>query len=740
MQQDASSSGDCVFVRVVRGRGLSASRGLGASLGAAASSMARRSSGAAAREPTCRVLVRCGRLEAWTAPVEETAEPEWDSANLFMFPCDNVRSARQLVFEVFDGGGMFDRRVGAARVAPGVGSFARRAPGHGTFVGRAARRRARGARGAPATAPRLLRLLSDEVLASADAVELGNDAASAVADAAGFDASSLPDLPGADRAAKLGEALLGDETLELGSRVVAPSKGGGGSRGGDEDAWMTEDFSMLVTQPYAACPLRLRVMRPRLASDLGVVGDEILGEVEIPLALEPPGKHCGGGGGAADPGLRELRLAYNPGKGLAADVAPSTWLPLRRRVANRDEADGVAASLRRGSDAPPSPRRAGGSAAGRRAVSGSFSRSRSRSSIRALGDHVGDLRVRAWIDEGYFHRDNDAIAEVDVVLAFYDAANNHAPLGKVKVRASGLATGHEYRKTRVAPRAAPLSYRRRRRRAAPQVSAALAIADPPIPRLVSEDVLRADARSWGGDVSEATHDWGSNISADLRKLKVAAMRLKDAGSVWAGYASELFEVYHWRPHGRTAPYAALGLVLIWHPSWIFTAFFAALFAALALNFPGRRKRQLDAIGGGARRDPDRPVHGDDDGDGDDDDDGGDDANFVAKLEHQYHDFVNMIMYTEHVFNEVSVVLEQGLAIFTWGDERISGVLALVFFLCVFVPVALVPPPLFYKVFFTFPYIVAMYPPVLEGPQPIEDCAGRVANVMNRLPAASEKVM
>ena len=66
---------------------------------------------------------------------------------------------------------------------------------------------------------------------------------------------------------------------------------------------------------------------------------------------------------------------------------------------------------------------------------------------------------------------------------------------------------------------------------------------------MSEDVLRADARSWGGDVSEATHDWGSNISADLRKLKVAAMRLKDAGSVWAGYASELFEVYHWRPHG-----------------------------------------------------------------------------------------------------------------------------------------------------------------------------------------------
>ena len=156
MQQDASSSGDCVFVRVVRGRGLSASRGLGASLGAAASSMARRSSGAAAREPTCRVLVRCGRLEAWTAPVEETAEPEWDSANLFMFPCDNVRSARQLVFEVFDGGGMFDRRVGAARVAPGVDAFARCAPGHGKTFGRSrcAAARSRRSRGAPATSAR----------------------------------------------------------------------------------------------------------------------------------------------------------------------------------------------------------------------------------------------------------------------------------------------------------------------------------------------------------------------------------------------------------------------------------------------------------------------------------------------------------------------------------------------------------------------------------------------------------
>ena len=34
----------------------------------------------------------------------------------------------------------------------------------------------------------------------------------------------------------------------------------------------------------------------------------------------------------------------------------------------------------------------------------------------------------------------------------------------------------------------------------------------------------------------------------------------------------------------------------------------------------------------------------------------------------------------------------------------------------------------------------MYPPVLEGPQPINDYAGRVANVMNRLPARGEKVM
>ncbi|KAH8053929.1 plant phosphoribosyltransferase [Aureococcus anophagefferens] len=728
MQQDASSSGDCVFVRVVRGRGLSASRGLGASLGAAASSMARRSSGAAAREPTCRVLVRCGRLEAWTAPVEETAEPEWDSANLFMFPCDNVRSARQLVFEVF-GGGMFDRSPAARRESRGSGS--------GDGFG--------------ASLSALLCAPGDDDDGPSrsgfcdDGADLVDDGPATLERRGGHDAAR----PRSVRYTECHTAVLRVETLDarglesslrgtarelwrrpyvelqLGSRVVAPSKGGGGSRGGDEDAWMTEDFSMLVTQPYAACPLRLRVMRPRLASDLGVVGDEILGEVEIPLALEPPGRHCGGGGDAADPGLRELRLAYNPGKGLAADVARDlarSGGASRRATSRRRLATFKLRKLRETMDVLGATRaRAGG-------VVGAVGGDCDPYCVLRSAPEWASLEPRRRLEDtadGYAKFDfggDVRLGVVDpndqVVLAFYDAANNHAPLGKVKVRASGLATGHEYRKTRVAPRAAPLSYRRRRRRAAPQVSAALAIADPPIPRLVSEDVLRADARSWGGDVSEATHDWGSNISADLRKLKVAAMRLKDAGSVWAGYASELFEVYHWRPHGRTAPYAALGLVLIWHPSWIFTAFFAALFAALALNFPGRRKRQLDAIGvdrelskgsfvakGDARRDPDRPVHGDDDGDGDDDDDGGDDANFVAKLEHQYHDFVNMIMYTEHVFNEVSVVLEQGLAIFTWGDERISGVLALVFFLCVFVPVALVPPPLFYKVFFTFPYIV-----------------------------------
>ena len=32
-----------------------------------------------------------------------------------------------------------------------------------------------------------------------------------------------------------------------------------------------------------------------------------------------------------------------------------------------------------------------------------------------------------------------------LVVAFYDGANNHAPLGKVKIRASGLATNVTYR-------------------------------------------------------------------------------------------------------------------------------------------------------------------------------------------------------------------------------------------------------------------------------------------------------
>ena len=204
-----------------------------------------------------------------------------------------------------------------------------------------------------------------------------------------------------------------------------------------------------------------------------------------------------------------------------------------------------------------------------------------------------------------------------------------------------------------------------------QVSTALAIADPSIPKAVSEDVLRSDDRSWGADVNEATHDWGKNISADLRKLKVAAMRLKDVGLVWARGATELFEVYHWRPHSRTTPYAALGLWLIWNPTWVFTTLFAGLFLALALKFPSRRKRHLDAIGVDCelskgsfvpledpKRDPDAPVRGpatapaarDDDDDRDDDgaadDADADDAgnNLVRQLETQYHDFVDMIMY------------------------------------------------------------------------------------------------
>lgn len=692
--------------------------------------------------------------------------------------------------------------------------------------------------------------------------------------------------------------------LQLGKRVVAPSRG---KVELNEDGWMVEDFSMLLTQPYCRDPLTLRIRNSPL-TDLALGEDEILGAVEIPLVLEAPGKVPVDADADGDEAVKEFRLAYNPGKGLAENptIAHTRWLPLLARKKISDAADEMSNALHspvmvqrkskarsaseggdgdaeeEEEDRPPLHKR---ESSRRAAVVQNKSKSRWGRAATTGGDFVGELRVRAWIDEGYFHRDNDSIAQITVkigeatfkkkgvvqsdlfkdaltggkktkgafgavgakpdpyavlriaphwatldprqrkedtkdgyarydwgggevqlgvvdpfnmlTIAFYDGANNHAPLGKVKVRAASLSsTGHVYHKrapliiatdNKTAARVigdvdvsismtaksqwwlilqylGPVRFNTHYWRPLPgkhelwlrqahdrEITRALARADPPVAKSVGEDVLAADTHSWGVDNSEATHDWGKNLSADLRKLKVAAMRLKDVMIVIGDVASETFEIYHWRPHSRTGFVALFMLWLIYYPKWIWTFLFCGFFWSLARNFSNRRKVQLDSIGidlelsKGSFMHPteakrDRGADLKTLVEGEEETDEYEELDPITAFKKQYSDFVETLVLVEYVFNECATVLEQTIGIFTWADERITGVLTFVFFVCVTVPVVFVPPPAFYKGFFTFPYIVAMYPPCLDPAQPIHDYPGRVANVLNRVPARHERIL
>ncbi|KAK7240085.1 hypothetical protein SO694_00116065 [Aureococcus anophagefferens] len=952
-REESADSGACVFVRIMRARGLSVQDG---DLKSTFKAIEEYKMTPTTRDPSCLCQVTSGRLEGATGVCEHASSPQWD--HLVMFPYDNVRAGRSVDFKVVDVGGVFEVELGQCSVALDDAALAElptsseseKAPRLLALVP-ATMALADGPNAEGMDVSSIMALGNDverkmktivtaedaeETLevamwrgnrndADAKAAFLGTkrkapvdwfrDTAKTMLCAADFEETrghgttvmgGLVDLPPVSDPFKtgLGEgdaprkdrkkgprcvrytechtAVLRVQTLDcrwlrdldysarpyvelcLGDRVVAPSRG---RTELDEDGWMVEDFSMLLTQPYCKEPLTLRIRNAPLMSDLGLGEDEILGQIDIPLVLEAPGKlpePSKKAGDEEEDAVKEFRLAYNPGKGLCenATIAHTKWLQLNARKKISDKADEVNDALhsptaavqrkRAGSGAPGSddedakPQKRESSR--RAAVVQNKSKSRwgLGGAKSTAGEVVGDLKVRAWIDEGYFHRDNDSIAQITVKLgeatfkkkgvlesdilkdamaggkrkgafgavgdrcdpyavlrisphwatldprqrkedtkdgyakfdwgggevqlgvvdpfnmltiAFYDGANKHAPLGKVKVRAASLAsTGFEYRKK------APLIV------GTDKGSNARVIGDVDVSicmttksqwflllqylgpaKAVGEDVLKSDTHSWGVDNSEATHDWGKSLSADLRKMKVAAMRLKDVMMIYGNVATETFEIYHWRPHSRTAIVATVMLWLIYYPKWIWTFIFCGFFYSTARNFSCRRKTQLDSIGVDLElskgsfvkahepsRDRDATLQTLTESEVEPDE--YDELDPLTSFKRQYSDFVETLVMVEYVFNECATVLEQGVGIFTWGDERITGFLTFAFFMCVFVPVAFVPPPAFYKGFFTFPYLVAMYPPCLDPAQPINDYPGRVANVLNRVPARHERIL
>jgi hypothetical protein len=408
-REESADSGACVFVRIMRARGLSVQDG---DLKSTFKAIEEYKMTPTTRDPSCLCQVTSGRLEGATGVCEHASSPQWD--HLVMFPYDNVRAGRSVDFKVVDVGGVFEVELGQCSVALDDAALAElptsseseKAPRLLALVP-ATMALADGPNAEGMDVSSIMALGNDverkmktivtaedaeETLevamwrgnrndADAKAAFLGTkrkapgdwfrDTAKTMLCAADFEETrghgttvmgGLVDLPPVSDPFKtgLGEgdaprkdrkkgprcvrytechtAVLRVQTLDcrwlhdldysarpyvelcLGDRVVAPSRG---RTELDEDGWMVEDFSMLLTQPYCKEPLTLRIRNAPLMSDLGLGEDEILGQLDIPLVLEAPGKlpePSKKAGDEEEDAVKEFRLAYNPGKGLCENA------------------------------------------------------------------------------------------------------------------------------------------------------------------------------------------------------------------------------------------------------------------------------------------------------------------------------------------------------------------------------------------------------------------------------------
>ena len=84
-----ADEGACVFVRVLRARGISVQEG---DLRSTMNAMEKYQISTTTRDPSCLCHVNCGKLQGTTEVCEAASSPQWNM--LFMFPMDNVKQAR----------------------------------------------------------------------------------------------------------------------------------------------------------------------------------------------------------------------------------------------------------------------------------------------------------------------------------------------------------------------------------------------------------------------------------------------------------------------------------------------------------------------------------------------------------------------------------------------------------------------------------------------------------------------
>ena len=111
-REESADSGACVFVRIMRARGLSVQDG---DLKSTFKAIEEYKMTPTTRDPSCLCQVTSGRLEGATGVCEHASSPQWD--HLVMFPYDNVRAGRSVDFKVVDVGGVFEVELGQCSVA-----------------------------------------------------------------------------------------------------------------------------------------------------------------------------------------------------------------------------------------------------------------------------------------------------------------------------------------------------------------------------------------------------------------------------------------------------------------------------------------------------------------------------------------------------------------------------------------------------------------------------------------------